>query len=225
MKRIIIAIVAVALCALPAVSGAAPPRPGGYVSGFLGVSALHDTDVTSIDNTDGDVFSDEVEFDPGIYVGGTGGYDFGMVRLEGEISYKHGEVSAITNRDTGLRFSGVDGSLGALAMMANAFFDLHNNTPVTPYWGGGIGFAVLNLSDTFGNDGAGRLLLYPEDEATVFAYQAGGGLEIAISPQFSLDLGYRYFGTTRATFDSDVFTTTKLKYESHNGMVGFRVKF
>lgn len=225
MKRIIIAIVAVALCAIPAISGAAPPRPGGYVTGFLGASALQDTDVTSVDNFDGTVFNDRVEFDPNIYVGGAGGYDFGMFRLEGEVSYKHGEVKAITNEDTGFRFRGVEGSLGALAVMANAFFDLHNNTPVTPYWGGGIGFAVLNLSDTLGNDDVGRVLLLPEDDATVFAYQAGGGLEIAISPQLSLDLGYRYFGTTRATFDSDVFTTTKLKYESHNGMVGFRVKF
>ncbi|AJE02672.1 outer membrane protein [Geobacter pickeringii] len=224
MNKFIIAIAAIALCAIPAVSGAAPPRPGAYVSGFLGVSAPLDTDVTSINNTSGSVFNDRVEFDPSINVGGTGGYDFGLIRLEGEISYKHAEIKSITD-DTGFRFRGVDGNLGALAVMGNAFFDLHNATPVTPYWGGGIGFAVLHLSDTYGNDAVGRLLLYPSDDATVFAYQAGGGLEIAINRQFSLDLGYRYFGTAKATFDSDPLTTTKLKYESHNGMVGFRVKF
>lgn len=224
MKRISTAIAAIALCALPAVSGAAPARPGAYVSGFFGVSAALDADVTSIDNDFGTVFNDTVEFDPNIYMGGTGGFDFGHMRLEGEISYKHGEISSITD-DTGFRFRGVDGSLGALAVMANAFVDVHNDTPVTPYFGGGIGFAVLSLSDTFGSDDTGRLLLYPEDESTVFAYQAGGGLEIAINPILSLDLGYRYFGTTKGTFDSDWVTTTKLRYESHNGMVGFRVKF
>ncbi|AAR34097.1 outer membrane beta-barrel protein [Geobacter sulfurreducens] len=224
MKKHTIAIAAFALCTLPAVAGATPARPGGYVSGFFGVSAASDADVTSIDNQFGDVFNDRVEYDPNIYVGGTGGYDFGHFRLEGELSYKHAEISSITD-DTGFRFRGVDGNLGALAFMANAFVDLHNNTPVTPYFGGGIGFAVLSLSDTYGSDTSGRLLLYPEDDTTVFAYQAGGGVEIAINPSLSLDLGYRYFGTTKGTFDSDWITTTKLKYESHNGMVGFRVKF
>lgn len=224
MKRISAVVAVVALCAVPVVAGATSPRPGGYVSGFFGVSAAADTDVTSIDNQSGEVFNDRVEYDPNIYVGGTGGYDFGHFRLEGELSYKHAEISSITD-DTGFRFRGVDGSLGALAFMANAFVDVHNNTPVTPYFGGGIGFAVLSLSDTFGSDNSGRLLLYPDDDTTVFAYQAGGGLEIAISPSLSLDLGYRYFGTTKGTFDSDWITTTKLRYESHNGMVGFRVKF
>lgn len=224
MKRISAVVAVVALCAVPVVAGATSPRPGGYVSGFFGVSAAADTDVTSINNQSGEVFNDRVEYDPNIYVGGTGGYDFGHFRLEGELSYKHAEISSITD-DTGFRFRGVDGSLGALAFMANAFVDVHNNTPVTPYFGGGIGFAVLSLSDTFGSDNSGRLLLYPDDDTTVFAYQAGGGLEIAINPSLSLDLGYRYFGTTKGTFDSDWITTTKLKYESHNGMVGFRVKF
>mgnify|MGYP001263557867 CR=1 FL=1 len=224
MKRISAVVAVVALCAVPVVAGATSPRPGGYVSGFFGVSAAADTDVTSINNQSGEVFNDRVEYDPNIYVGGTGGYDFGHFRLEGELSYKHAEISSITD-DTGFRFRGVDGSLGALAFMANAFVDVHNNTPVTPYFGGGIGFAVLSLSDTFGSDNSGRLLLYPDDDTTVFAYQAGGGLEIAISPSLSLDLGYRYFGTTKGTFDSDWITTTKLRYESHNGMVGFRVKF
>ncbi|WP_298273497.1 outer membrane beta-barrel protein [Geobacter sp.] len=221
MKKITITIAAIALCAIPAVSGATPPHPGAYVSGFLGVSAPLDTDVTGFA---GGPINDRVEFDPSINVGGTGGYDFGLIRLEGEISYKHGEIKSVTD-DTGFRFGGVDGNIGALAVMANAFFDLHNATPITPYWGGGIGFAVLKISDTFGNDATGRLLLYPEDDDTVFAYQAGGGVEIAINRQFSLDLGYRYFGTSKATFDSNWPTTTSLKYESHNGMVGFRVKF
>ncbi|WP_298436094.1 outer membrane beta-barrel protein [Geobacter sp.] len=220
MKKITIAIAAIALCAIPAVSGATPPRPGAYVSGFLGVSAPLNTDATTYDNL-GPPINDRVEFDPSINVGGTGGYDFGLIRLEGEISYKQGDIKTVTDRDTGVRFGNVDGDLGALAVMANAFFDLHNATPVTPYWGGGIGFAVLKLSDTFGNGGTP---LYAESDDTVFAYQAGGGVEIAINRQFSLDLGYRYFGTSKATFNS-TFQTTTLRYESHNGMVGFRVKF
>jgi opacity protein-like surface antigen len=106
-------------------------------------------------------------------------------------------------------------------MMFNCFFDLHNDTPVTPYIGGGAGFAALHLEDTFVNTG----LFYQEDDDTVFAYQAGAGLEIALNRRVSLDVGYRYFGTSRAEFNENFITETSLKYESHNAAVGVRVKF
>jgi opacity protein-like surface antigen len=228
MKRILIIIAALVTLALPAISSAAPARPGAYVSGFLGVTVPRDTDVTTEQFSPPNTFTNRVEFDPGVNIGGTGGFDFGFVRLEGELSYKHGEMTSITDRDTGDRIRNVDGSLGALAMMFNGFFDLHNDTPVTPYLGGGIGFAALHLSDTFGTDTSGtggQSLLYFEDDDTVFAYQAGAGLEIALNRMLSLDVGYRYFGTSKARFDSDLNFTDELKFESHNGAVGLRVKF
>lgn len=228
MKNRVLAIAALVVLTIPAVCSAIPARPGAYVSGFLGLSILNDTAVTTSDLITGDTFNDQVEFDPGLYIGGTGGYDFGFIRLEGELSYKHAEIATIT-ADTGSRFGNPDGSLGALAMMFNAFFDLHNDSPITPYFGGGIGFANLHLSDTFGteiiNGVASRPLLYPSDDTTVFAYQAGAGMEIAIQRKVSLDLGYRYFGTSKATFDKDITSNVDLKFESHNAMLGVRVKF
>lgn len=228
MKRSLIAIVALITLAIPAICPAAPVRPGAYVSGFLGVNVARDADVTTSDFPNPN-FSDRVEFDPGINIGGTGGYDFGIIRMEGELSYKHAEIRSITDQSDGFRFHNPDGNLGALAMMFNVFFDLHNDTPVTPYLGGGIGFAALHLSDTFGTDTRSgvpeRLLLYSEDDDTVFAYQAGAGLEIALNRQLSLDLGYRYFGTAKARFEKDLINTTDLKFESHNASVGIRVKF
>ena len=229
MKRSLIVIAAIVTLAIPAICQAAPARPGAYVSGFLGISVPMDADVTTFDFFTNATFNDRVEFDPGINVGGTGGYDFGIIRLEGELSFKQSEIRSITDKADGFQFGNPDGDLGALAMMFNAFFDLHNATPVTPYWGGGIGFAVLHLSDTFGTDIVNgvpeRVLLYENDDDTVFAYQAGAGLEIALNRQFSLDLGYRYFGTSRARFGANKDITTDLKFESHNGVVGFRVKF
>jgi opacity protein-like surface antigen len=41
----------------------------------------------------------------------------------------------------------------------------------------------------------------------------------------TLDLGYRFFGTSTATFGKDLPITTDLKFQSHNGIVGLRVKF
>ncbi|CAG0988003.1 outer membrane protein [Geobacter sp.] len=226
MKRILIALAAVAIWGIPSMSQAAPARPGGYFSGFLGVNFPRDADVSSTDFVINEEFDDRVEFDPGIAAGGTAGYDYGLFRLEGEISYRHGEIGAITDTLNNERFRSVDGDVGTLAFMANAFFDLHNDTPITPYVGGGIGFAVLNLNDTTGiNSGGDRVILYDEGDDTVFAYQVGAGVEIALNPILSLDLGYRYFGTSEATFDEGPVTSTRMKLESHNALMGFRVKF
>jgi opacity protein-like surface antigen len=231
MKRNLFVVVVLAILAIPAVSLAAPPRPGPYVSGFFGVSVPQNTDVTFTQfGTTVDTFNDRVEFEPSVFIGGTGGYDFGFVRLEGELSYKRGELDTVTSTGpnpvpppstTTTRYTHVDGSLGALAMMFNCFFDLHNDTPVTPYFGGGAGFAALHLSDTFSRG----TQLYWSDDDTVFAYQAGAGLEIAINRRLSLDLGYRYFATAQANFNKNWTTETSLKFESHNAAVGFRVKF
>jgi len=43
-----------------------------------------------------------------------------------------------------------------------------------------------------------------------------------------LDLGYRYFMTDDANFESDYYyspVTASFKYESHNVAVGFKFKF
>jgi len=230
-KHLITVAAAITALSLPAICTAAPARPGGYVSGFIGASMTRDTDATTDDFIVPQTFNDRIQFDPGITVGGTGGFDFGFLRLEGELSYKHAEMKAINGTSspsgTNYRYRSIDGSVGALAMMGNVFFDLHNNSPVTPYWGAGAGLAVLNLSDTFGTDttNGSRDFIYSEANDTVFAYQAGGGVEIALNRQLSLDVGYRYFGTSTATFDDDITRTTELKLKSHNVAVGLRVKF
>lgn len=213
------------LLALPSIGAAAEPHSGAYVSGFIGVSVPTDSSVTTdIDNTG--TYHDRVEFDPGIYIGGTGGYDFGYLRLEGEISHRNSEIDSITDKDDGFRYRRPDGNLGVTAFMANGFFDLHNDSRVTPYLGGGIGFAVLNLSDASGTDRNYNYWdLYNEDDDTVFAYQVGAGVEIALNPRYSLDLGYRYFGTDTANFNDDIFQTSKMKFESHNVTIGFRATF
>jgi opacity protein-like surface antigen len=211
--------------AIPSLSLAAAGHPGPYVSGFLGSSFARDTTVTSFDNNNpsGTSISDRVSFDPGIYLGGTGGYDFGFLRLEGELSYRHAKLDTVTD-SSGVRFRNVDGDLGVFATMFNVFLDMHNPSRVTPYVGGGIGFATLHLSDTTGFGTGGKVILYDEDNDTVFASQVGAGMDIALNSRFSLDVGYRYFITEKANFDGNSISSN-LHFESHNAMVGFKVKF
>jgi opacity protein-like surface antigen len=202
-------------------------RPGPYVTGFIGATVpRRNDDVTTTDFSSNQTFNERIGFDPGVYVGGAGGFDFGFLRLEGELSYKEADLKSITDNTGANQYRDINGNLGALAFMANAFFDFHNYTPVTPYVGGGVGFASLQLTNTFATDANNqRLLMYPRDNDTVFAYQVGAGLDIAINRLFSLDLGYRYFNTDWASFSRNSLTSSGIRFESHNATVGFRTKF
>jgi opacity protein-like surface antigen len=228
MKMYLIALVTLVIFSIPSLGAAAAGRPGPYLSIFLGSSIARDTTVSSFDSQTGDSFSDQVTFNPGIYVGGTGGYNFGFLRLEGELSYRNAEIDKVTDTLNGNRFRNVEGNLGAFATMFNVFIDIPNPSRVTPYLGGGVGFSSLYLSDTTGYDSrptvARRVPLYDASNDTVFAYQVGGGIDIAINSRFSLDIGYRYFITDKANLDTD-FISSNLKFKSHNAKIGFNFKF
>ena len=227
-KRLAVIAALIGAAAFPASCFADPPQPGGYLSVFLGASAPQDTSAAISEFNPVTSKDAQVQFDPGLNIGGSAGYDFGFLRLEAEMSYKNGEISRVSEATFGTRYVNVDGHLSAFAMLVNGFFDLHNESPVTPYLGGGLGFASLNLSTTRGvdaNSGALNDHIFSEDNDNVFAYQAGVGLAVALNRRLSLDLGYRYFGTSRASFRKDWPNSTDLKLESHNAAVGLRLKF
>jgi opacity protein-like surface antigen len=221
MKTLLIVLTSLILYSIPSTGAADTLRPGPYVSVFVGASISNDTSVSSYDYYYNAPFSDNVSFDPGVYSGFTGGYDFGYLRMEGELSYRYNEIKSVSEQFSGLTMHNVSGNVGAFATMLNMFIDIHNTSPITPYLGGGIGFVNLELSDTTGNG----LLLYGSGNATVMAYQVGGGVNIALNRRLSLDLGYRYFMTDTADFDSYYPISSSFKLDSHNVSVGCRFKF
>jgi opacity protein-like surface antigen len=220
MRKMIVALTVAVIFCIPSVS-LAQPDMGPYFSVFIGAAMPVDQDVAGFD------LDDEVEFDPGINIGGTLGYDYGYLRLEGEISYKEAEIKRVTDRISGDSYRDIDGSVGVAAFLGNAFVDFHTQGPVTPYIGGGVGFAAVYQDDIDGTSTADglRTRLYWSDDDLVFAYQAGAGVEIAISPMFSLDLSYRYFGTSNATFNEDTDIDNEMEFASHNVAAGLRIKF
>lgn len=229
MHRYVRAIVMICVLSIASISAAAPEVPGPYLSVFIGSSIFQDATAKNMDIQNSTPFDEEIRFDPGATFGGTGGFDFGFLRLEGELSYRGAGIDTIKSVTNSYGIRNVDGDLGVYAGMANVFVDLHNDSRFTPYLGGGIGFATLSLSDTYGYVLTGTTadyeLLYLQNDDTVFAYQLGGGLDIALSKHFSLDLGYRYFRTDEADFDSIYPISNSLHAETHNVMVGFKVKF
>src|SRR3954452_11433435 len=83
---------------------------------------------------------------PGWDIDLVGGYDFGMVRLEGELGYKHASVdevevsNAVTHGGFGSHFN-ADGHSTAWSVMVNGLLDLGDDDSWSGYVGPGIGVA------------------------------------------------------------------------------------
>jgi len=76
-----------------------------------------------------------------------------------------------------------EGNVTTWALMANAWIDLGNSSTFTPYIGGGVGYAISKF-----NGGA----VYDGVDGN-FAWQLGAGVNVAVSEETSLGIGYRYF--------------------------------
>jgi opacity protein-like surface antigen len=149
-------------------------------------------------------------FNSGFNVGGRAGFQSGLWRLEGELSYRsngteHLQMLRPINRPG--RFAGAERH--SLSEMVNLIYDINLGLPVTPHVGGGIGAAEVtrDLSNIFGGT---------HNTVTVFAYQAIGGFRYMILPSVAFDIDYRYFATTPTTFTSTNPDQIRSSYASHN---------
>ncbi len=166
-----------------------------YFAGNAGVSIPADID-------DG---PDTISFDPGFNVTLAMGYDFGMIRAEGEIGYRMFDIDTAT----GPGFPpGVTGDVNALTFMANGYYDFEMGSPLSPYVGVGLGFVTADIELTA--PGFGTLEISSDE----FAYQFMAGAGYEISSTTVLTAGYRFFADT----DSDPINI-------HEFVVGARYMF
>lgn len=203
-----------------------------YLSVDVGVTWLDDADNTF--KGTGDKFKSE--YDTGFTVGAAAGYDFNMWRAEFEIAYRQNSLDKIKgvfdvdngngNGDIVLAQVGTvesrsaGGDVSALSFMVNGYFDFHNQSPLTPYLGGGIGLARVSVNDL--SVGGEKIV---DDSDTVFAYQLAAGVGWEFMPNLILDLGYRYFATADPKFRDMEGERFESEYETHNLMLGLRINF
>jgi len=81
------------------------------------------------------------------------------------------------------------GRAGAHSFFFNGYLDFHNDSPVTPYIGAGLGFAVASIDHTLAG---ANLRGNVKKTDTNFAWNVGGGAAWNITDKVALDLGYRY---------------------------------
>ena len=189
--------VALLTLSIPAAVASSYSEPGQksrwYASIFAGGNF-----VTDDPNFSNGINQVEVDYDSGYTIGAAIGYRWvgalgtGLTpRTEIEVSYQQNDVSSInfTGNGPGQEVVNGDSDTDAFNVMFNLYFDADNalGNGITPYFGGGIGFSVVDHSIFYN---AANLNL--DDEETDFRWHVTAGLSVAVSNKMSVfgDIGY-----------------------------------
>ena len=191
---------------------------GWYVGAETGLNVVPDLKVKN------DRLSGKESNDLGYGVVGSAGYGFGPIRVEGELGWRQNGVDKLTAAVGNANAKGNGkGSIDALTLMSNVYYDVNTGTAWTPYIGAGIGAADL-IADKVRSNG----YTISDDNDWVFAYQGIAGVSYALNEKVSLNADYRYLRTTEANFSGDSSIgggSAKATYQAHSVFVGFTYKF
>ena len=172
-----------------------------YLSGNIGFGIRPDADIST---------GEQFQNDPAFVINGAIGVELNpTIRIEGEIGL-HTNTADISGFADEFTF-------GIVSFMGNGYFDIPTNSPLRPYVGVGLGFAVANLEqDFFG--------ITADDSDLVAAFQLMAGFGYDISPKATLTFGYRYFTTSDPGFNS-AFGSFETEFTSHDFLFGARFRF
>src|SRR6185295_3352300 len=139
----------------------------------------------------------KIDHKTGYDVDALAGYDFGAVRIEAELGYKHAGIDALNTLDTVFP---AGGKATVLSLMGNVLFDFGDENGLSGYAGGGLGVARAKYSFD-------APLLTPyvgavsfSDSDSRLAWQAILGMRYAVTPNIDLGLKYRLFNVSRLRF-------------------------
>src|SRR5687768_7120714 len=138
----------------------------------------------------------------GFDVDGIVGYDFGGVRVEGELAYKRASVDEV-ELNTALGGAGAvpldaDGRASVISAMANILLDFGDDDGWSGYVGPGIGFAKVKYNVDVDDVGVGF-----RDSDGAMAWQVVAGIRRALSDNLDLGLKYRFFNVKKFKLSDD----------------------
>lgn len=165
-----------------------------------------DAHVGAVVTVDSNLGNGKVSSDPGFVAGGAIGLDFELLRIEANIDYRRTNISKFASNN-------VNSDLQLLSYMVNGHLVAPLPLPVKPYLLGGVGFATAFISD-FAGSPAGK------QSESRFAYELGAGIGYELKRNVTLDINYRYFGTS----DFDL-KGNKLSYSANNVLFGVRYSY
>lgn len=171
---------------------------GWYANVFGGFSQLPE----NIRTTENGIFWNRAKYHFGYDVGGSIGYKSSALRYEGQFTYLDSQVKRFNTN--GIQPGLLDGESTATVLMANVYYDLPDMVPgISPYLGGGIGYAYLQSKLGAGSGTTFTSVLDIND--SVFAYQATAGLTYNFAENYAVNIDYRYIGTSRAGSYGEIF--------------------
>lgn len=203
MKRIFGLMIGV-LVLLTAAQSWAQTRPQNmYISGNIGFGIRPDANLSGAPV--------DIQNDPAFVINGAIGMELNpLIRVEAEIGLHNNtaDLSPFSNEYT----------FSTVSFMGNGYFDIPTDSPLRPYVGIGLGFAVAGVEE----DVAG---VTSTDSDLVAAYQLMAGIGFDISPRATLTFGYRYFTTTDPNFTVAFAGPFETEFASHDFLFGARFRF
>ena len=155
-----------------------------------------------------------IELDPGVAFSFSAGAEI-MPKIRGEVEYsfRNSDGDKLKSDVGSVDLTGFDADIHAL--MFNSYYDFASETKWKPYLGGGIGFSWINI------EGSGLGVTVDTTSDAEFAYQLMAGLGYDYSSNITLNTGYRYFGSSDATFDN----VANASVDGHGLEFGIRYSF
>ncbi|NIQ01885.1 MAG: outer membrane beta-barrel protein [Nitrospinaceae bacterium] len=174
-----------------------------YASGNLGFGIRSDATDTG---GGGGRFINDPAF---VIQGAVGTHLDPSIRVEGEVAFHHNtaEIPPFIDQFT----------FQVISFMGNGYLDLPTRSPVKPYLGAGVGFALSQLED----DIFGATV---SDTDVVLAFQLMIGMNFEIFPGITTTVGYRYFTTSDPGYNLGG-TLIEVDYTSHDVLFGARFYF
>jgi opacity protein-like surface antigen len=168
----------------------------------------------------------KTDFDPGPMAGLTAGIAFDSelgwnidrLRAEVEVGYRSNDLVRMKNNQ-GQR-ANMKGKVSVVDVMLNGYLEntslLAEEVPLKLFLTAGAGTAMASISSI---DFQGNTIVKSASD-TQLAYQGGAGLGYELTKRITLDMSYRYLGTTKFKFGG-----INAEYGSHNILLGARYAF
>lgn len=151
--------------------------------------------------------------------GFNGGVEFGVSydawRLGLEVSYRQNKIKESTNANVAVA---TYNKINALSSMINVYYDYALSEDCSLYVGAGFGAAKFSFM---------RSINKVEDGKTVFAWQALAGIAYDIDENWTVEAGYRLFGTSKVKkINAAGNRAVKVKTPLYNSLeLGLRYSF
>lgn len=117
--------------------------------------------------------------------------------------------------------SEVSGSAKRTSIMLNTIGEYTTQSGIIIYALLGLGWAEISLDNVSIMGGE----LFVDDSNSQLAYQLGFGFGRRLSEHLTVDIGYRFYGTTSQDFTKEDGTRLDFEYASHRVVAGLRLNF